>query len=152
MKQVGLFIIALYTHVCLFAQHDQSIRHYNLDGKLAIQGYDPVAYFTLSKAVKGDKQIAAQHKGVTYYFSTTAHKTLFLKTPDAYEPQYGGWCAYAMGHNGEKVSVDPETYKILNGKLYLFYRTVINNTLLKWNKEEAKLLLLANNNWQKILK
>ena len=76
----------------------------------------------------------------------------FLKNPKNYEPQYGGWCAYAMGSNGEKVEVDPETYKILDGKLYVFYNAYFNNTLKSWNKDEAKLKKQADKNWQKIIK
>ena len=73
-----------------------------------------------------------------------------MKDPKKYEPQYGGWCAYAMGASNEKVEIDPETFKIVNGKLYLFFHNFINNTLLKWNKDEANLKALADKNWQAI--
>jgi hypothetical protein len=74
----------------------------------------------------------------------------YLKDYKKYEPQYGGWCAYAMGSTGEKVEIDPETFKIENGNLYLFYHTWTNNTLNKWNKEEMKLKAKADKNWQNI--
>ncbi|HZE82850.1 MAG TPA: YHS domain protein, partial [Puia sp.] len=67
-----------------------------------------------------------------------------------YEPQYGGWCAYAMGKDGSKVEVDPGTFKIVNGKLFLFYNRFFNNTLKTWNKDEDHLHKNADNNWQKL--
>ncbi|RYY59310.1 MAG: YHS domain protein, partial [Chitinophagaceae bacterium] len=106
---------------------------------LAIEGYDPVAYFTQHKAVEGRKEITLTREGITYRFSTERNKQLFQSTPVAYEPQYGGWCAYAMGATGEKVEVDPETFKIIDGKLFLFYNSFFNNTLKTWNKNEAAL-------------
>ena len=124
---------------------------FNLENKVAIQGYDPVAYFKSGKAVKGSKSMAASHQGVTYYFSSEANKAAFAKNPAGYEPQYGGWCAFAMGDYGEKVEVDPETFKIVDGKLYLFYNKFFNNTLKSWNKNEAPLKKKADANWNKII-
>lgn len=142
-------LIALFS---LRAQDATTIRkkHNNLDNGIAIQGYDPVAYFTQGKAVKGHKEMALVYEGITYYFSSPANKELFRKSPASYEPQYGGWCAYAMGAKGEKVPVDPGTFKILDNKLYLFYNQFFNNTLKSWNKDEAKLKSQADRNWQKI--
>ncbi len=125
-------------------------KHFNLEGTVAISGYDPVAYFTQKKAVKGNKELALYHQGVTYYFSSPANKEAFKASPSRYEPEYGGWCAYAMGEKGEKVSIDPETFKILNGKLYLFYNRFFNNTLKDWNKNEASLKAKADANWMKL--
>jgi len=111
-----------------------------------------VAYFTEHKAVKGKKQYAVDAEGVTYYLSSQANKDLFLKGYKTYEPQYGGWCAYAMGSTGEKVEVDPETFKITDGKLFLFYHTWTNNTLPKWEKDERDLKTRADKNWETIVK
>lgn len=123
---------------------------FNLEKGVAIQGYDPVAYFLQNKAVKGSKDLAVFHQGVVYYFSSANNKEEFKKNPTKYEPQYGGWCAYAMGAKGEKVSIDPETYKIVGGKLYLFYNKLFNNTLTDWNKDEPNLKSKADLNWQKL--
>ena len=130
-------------------QNSKRTEQFNLNKKVAIQGYDPVAYFKQSKAVKGKKELAASFEGVTYNFSTQTNKETFLKTPTAYEPQYGGWCAYAMGANGEKVEINPETFKVLDGKLYLFYNAYFSNTLKSWNKDENGLKKKADNNWKK---
>lgn len=124
-------------------------KEFNLKDGLAIQGYDPVAYFTLGKAVKGDKNFSLYHQGVTYYFSTTGNKEAFKQAPAKYEPQYGGWCAYAMGAKGEKVEIDPKTFKVLNDKLYLFYNKFFTNTLTSWNKDEVNLKQQADKNWMK---
>ncbi len=127
-------------------------QHYNLSANgLALQGYDPVAYFIQKKAVKGKKELAVIHQGLTYYFSVAEYKDLFLQNPSAYEPEYGGWCAYAMGAKGEKVAIDPETFKILNNKLYLFYNRFFNNTLKDWNKDESALKQKADLSWKKII-
>ena len=120
--------------------------------RIAIQGYDPVSYFSESKAKKGSKEIAYNYGNAIYYFSSKANMDLFKANPNKYEPQFGGWCAYAMGNSGEKVEIDPKTFKIVGGKLYLFYHTLFNNTLDTWNKNENVLLQQANANWKKIFK
>jgi len=125
-------------------------KQFNLEGNLAMEGFDPVAYFKSGKAIKGKKDLAVSHEGVIYYFSSLENKEEFKSNPSHYEPEYGGWCAYAMGEKGEKVTVDPETFKIVNNKLYLFYNKFFNNTLKSWNKDEARLKQSADNNWKKI--
>jgi YHS domain-containing protein len=135
-----------------YAQQATRVAQFNIEKGIAIQGYDPVAYFTLNKAVKGKKELAVAAEGVTYYFSTAENKELFRKDFKKYEPQYGGWCAYAMGATGEKVEIDPETFKIVAGKLYLFYHSWTNNTLNKWNKAEASLKSKADASWTKFFK
>lgn len=127
-------------------------KHFNVEKGIAIQGYDPIAYFISSKAIKGNKSISATVEGITYYFSSQKNKDLFMKDPKKFEPQYGGWCAYAMGAVNEKVEIDPETFKILDGKLYLFYHTWTNNTLTKWNEDEKNLKAKADKNWNAIYK
>ncbi|MBL7841156.1 MAG: YHS domain protein [Cyclobacteriaceae bacterium] len=150
MRKGTFCLLFLFSVTILWAQNDakKRLKNFNLEKGLAIQGYDPVAYFSDSKAVEGNPAISFEVKGVTYRFSTAKHKEIFMANPEMYEPQYGGWCAYAMGYSGEKVEVDPETFKILNGKLYLFYNAYFNNTLKKWNADEKKLQLKADANWK----
>ncbi|HEX7015075.1 MAG TPA: YHS domain-containing (seleno)protein [Cyclobacteriaceae bacterium] len=137
----------------VFAQsEDLRKREYNLERSgLALEGYDPVSYFTMSEPEKGRKEIALTHDGVVYWFATNENRDLFRADPEKYEPKYGGWCAYAMGAKGEKVEVDPETFKIIDGKLYLFYNKFFNNTLDSWNKDEPRLKSNADRNWSKII-
>jgi YHS domain-containing protein len=127
-------------------------KHFNLEKGIAIQGYDPVSYFTTNKATKGKPSIFAIYQNVIYYFSSEANKTLFLSNPSIYEPQYGGWCAFALGDYGKKVEINPTTFKIIDGKLYLFYNRYFNNTLKSWNKDEKNLKAKADKNWSNIIK
>jgi YHS domain-containing protein len=146
------FAILAYTlllSVAASAQPLLRLKEFNLSKNVAIQGYDPVAYFTQNKAVKGNSDINTTADGVVYYFASENDKALFLQDCKKYEPQYGGWCAYAMGATGEKVEIDPETFKISNHRLYLFYHTWVNNTLNKWNKDEVNLQTKADANWAK---
>lgn len=151
MKQLFIFLLLSGITITLPAQNTLRGKQFNLEKNVAIQGYDPVAYFTEHKAVKGKKEFAVNAEGVLYYLSSAANKNLFIKNYKNYEPQYGGWCAYAMGATGEKVEIDPKTFKILGGKLYLFYNSFFNNTLTKWNKDETTLHSNADKNWQSIL-
>lgn len=148
-KQIAILFVTLLS-VTVYAQTAKRQEQFNLKNKLALQGYDPVAYFKQNKAVKGKAAIAAAYEGIIYNFSTQANKEFFLKNPASYEPQYGGWCAYAMGARGEKVEINPETFKIVDGKLYLFYNAFFNNTLKDWNKDEPNLKKKADSNWKKI--
>lgn len=146
-------IVFLFVSVATLSQNDaKRITQYNLESKLAIQGYDPVAYFKQNKPLKGKNDFTVSYMGVTYKFSSGANKEIFLKNPAGFEPQFGGWCAYAMGSAGEKVTIDPETFKITDGKLYLFYNAYFNNTLKSWNKDENNLKAKADLNWKKIYK
>jgi YHS domain-containing protein len=148
-----LFILVVGLHFSVLAQPDKRKKEFNLgSSSIAISGYDPVAYFAQGKAIKGSAANAIVFEGVTYYFSSAQNKEAFRGSPARYEPQYGGWCAYAMGKNGEKVEVDPETFKIVEGKLYLFYNKYFNNTLNSWNKDENRLRSKADTNWQSIIK
>lgn len=149
MKKHILILFVAFFSVTAFAQNPRT--QFNLDNKVALQGYDPVAYFTQKKAVKGKSTLAATYEGVIYNFSSQSNKEMFLKNPNSYEPQYGGWCAFAMGDYGKKVEVDPETFKILDGKLYLFYNAYFNNTLKSWNKDEVNLKKKADANWKKTI-
>ncbi|NUY80738.1 YHS domain-containing protein [Flavobacterium sp. MAH-1] len=143
---------AILMFSAVFAQTENKRKaEFNLENGLAIQGYDPVSYFSQQKAVKGKPGIAASYQGATYYFSSEANKEAFRKNPAGYEPQYGGWCAYAMGDYGKKVEINPETFKIINGKLYLFYNAYLNNTLKTWNKNEVVLKKQADANWGKFI-
>jgi YHS domain-containing protein len=153
MKWLLLTLFYFCSASALFSQTDAfRIKQFNLDDGIAIKGYDPVAYFIKGKAEKGKSAFSSSYHGVNYHFANAADLNSFQANPEKYEPQYGGWCAYAMGHDGSKVEVDPETFKIINGKLFLFYNRFFNNTLKTWNQDESKLHAQADTNWQHILK
>jgi YHS domain-containing protein len=94
-------------------------------GGVAINGYDPVAYFLDNKAVKGSEKYAYDWLGTPWYFASDAHRELFKNNPLKYAPQYGGYCAAEVAGSGSvTVNIDPEAFAIVNGKLYLTYDNV----------------------------
>jgi YHS domain-containing protein len=150
MKKHILILFISFIGLSISAQTElKRAKEYNLENKVALQGYDPVAYFIQKKALKGKTTLATTYEGVVYYFSTQANKEIFAKNPSQYEPQFGGWCAYAMGANAEKVEINPDTFKIVDGKLYVFYNAYFNNTLKSWDKDEVNLRKKAEANWKK---
>lgn len=105
--------------------------------KLAIEGYDPVAYFPEhgGKALKGKADFETEHMGVKYRFASAANRDAFLQSPSQFEPAYGGWCAWAM-KDGEKTSIDPKTFIVRDGRLFLFYNGFGGNTKSQWEKQD----------------
>ena len=91
----------------------------NLDNTVALHGYDPVAYFTRERPVKGSRGILERVGGATYYFASRASRYTFLKNAPGYQPQFGGYCAASMAQ-GRLEDIDPEIFAIFDGKLYLF--------------------------------
>ena len=149
------FILALLFVGIFFQTNAQDLKsyattHYNVKSDLAIQGYDPVAYFTENKALEGKEEITYNHQDVIYRFVSQKNKALFVENPKKYEPEYGGYCAYAMA-DGDKVRVDPETFKVVDGRLFLFYNFRFTNTLKKWNTDEPNYLKNADQAWGKII-
>ncbi len=112
----------------------------------AISGYDPVAYFTESKAVRGSGFNVATYNGQTYLFASKENKELFQKNPEKYLPQFGGWCAYGVSI-GKKFHTDPNVFAIVDGKLYLNLDKEIQE---KWNADQNANIDKAHKNWIKI--
>jgi hypothetical protein len=88
-------------------------------GDVAIRGYDPVAYFTMSKAVEGDPAITLAWLGANWQFATEEHRDLFAEDPISYAPQYGGHCSDGLAYDTITVNIDPDAWRIIEGKLYL---------------------------------
>ena len=114
---------------------------------VAIKGYDTVAYFTENKAVKGSKDFVTEHKGATWHFSSQENLDLFLSEPEKYEPQYGGYCAYAVAQN-TTASIKPELFTIVDDKLYLNYNAKIND---QWQSNKEEFIQQADSNWPALL-
>jgi YHS domain-containing protein len=142
MSKLIRFAAAAMLAVALQATNARAGTVNEMDG-LAIQGYDPVAYFTDKKPVKGDESHAYVYEGVTYRFASAAHRALFTKNPAKYVPEYGGFCAYGTAQ-GHKVIIDPAAFTIVHGKLYLNYDF---NVLATWRKDEPGYIRLANEKW-----
>jgi YHS domain-containing protein len=110
---------------------------------LAVQGYDVVAYFTQSKAVKGDPRFQVVHGGATYRFASAEHKALFEADPAKYEPKFGGFCAYAASI--DRVSpIDPEFWEIVDKRLILQHNQKAWDL---WHKDPGGNLVKADTNW-----
>lgn len=142
-------VLAAVFTFCLSAQAANPTA-YNLPAnKVAIQGYDPVTYFTLGKAVLGSPSFKAVQDGVTYHFSSAKTLETFQAAPTRYLPTYGGWCATAMA-KGEKVEIDPKNFKVSNGRLFLFFNAWYGDAKKTWLKDEAGQEKLADANWKKL--
>lgn len=115
---------------------------------VAINGYDPVAYFTDKKPVKGSEKYTAKYEGVTFRFASAGHKKTFEANPAHYVPQFGGYCAYGTA-KGHKASTEPQAFTVVNDKLYLNY----NNDVRKlWRADIPGFLVQANKNWPDVKK
>ena len=111
-------------------------------GGLAIRGYDPVAYYQQSAPVKGSVQFSYQWHGATWLFASAENRDRFQAEPEHYAPQYGGYCAYAVS-KGRTASIDPEAWKIVDGKLYLNYSKGIQK---KWEQDVPGNIVKADRN------
>ena len=112
----------------------------------AIRGYDPVAYFTEGKAVKGNENLTYHWHDADWYFSSTQNLNSFSKNPDKYVPQYGGYCAYGLSE-GHKAPTDPDAWTIVDGKLYLNYSKDVRT---KWRENEKERIQKADKNWPQL--
>ena len=145
-----VFIMTLFSSTAGFATGI-----FNVDKSgLAIQGYDPVSYFKGGEAKKGNPTFQAKVGDVTYLFSSDANKQEFLKDPKKFEPQFGGWCAYAVADSKSKVEIDPKSFIVQDGRLLLFYKGLWGNTREKWlstkSKDAKAFLQEADKNWPEI--
>lgn len=114
---------------------------------LAVAGYDPVAYFTDGKAVEGSSEFTTKWQGATWRFASAAHRDQFVADPGKYAPQYGGYCAWAVSQD-KTAGIDPEAWKIVDGKLYLNYDEEIQ---AMWEKDVPGNVRKADANWPHLL-
>jgi YHS domain-containing protein len=129
----------------VFAQ-DKTLLNLDKTG-VAIQGYDPVAFFTDNKPVKGDPKFLTKRDGAIYFFASKEHKDLFLQTPAKYEPQFGGYCAYGVSRS-RLVEIDVDAFQIVDGKLLLQYSKGVRDD---FNEDAKANLAKANANWPVLL-
>ena len=114
----------------------------------AIRGYDPVAYFTEQKPVRGLPVHRAEHKGSTFYFASQANRDAFAANPDRYAPQYNGFCAFGVA-GGYKASIDPAAFTIVQDKLYLNYNAGVQR---QWRADTPGFIAKAEKNWPQVAK
>lgn len=115
---------------------------------LAIDGYDPVAYFTEMKPVKGSPEFHADYQDSTFHFVSAAHRDAFTADPEKFAPQYGGYCAYGMA-KGYKASIDPAAFTVVGDKLYLNYSETVRS---QWLTDIPGYIRKADANWPDVRK
>lgn len=128
--------------------------HDTLGEGVGLSGWDPVSYFPDGggKPVKGSIKISLEHHGVTYRFASEEHLRAFKQAPEKFLPQYGGWCAWAVAELGKRVDVDPLSYEIHDGKLYLFYRDPGLDTRALWAPKADELIRRGDGKWPALAK
>ena len=117
------------------------------DTQFAINGYDPVAYFTQSDAVLGNSEFQSKHEDAIFAFATAEHKALFDANPEKYAPQYGGYCAYAVS-KGYTASTDPQAWSVHNDKLYLNFSKSVRAL---WAARREHHISSGDANWPTVL-
>jgi hypothetical protein len=115
---------------------------------IALRGYDPVAYHTENRPVKGNPALEATFKGSRFLFASDANRALFVADPDRYAPQFGGFCAFGTAR-GYKAAIDPAAFTIVDGKLYLNYNAAVQE---EWRADIKGFLVKANANWPEVSK
>ncbi len=140
-------------------EEETRVQHFNLNDGVALDGNDPVAYFTENDEVEGSSEYSETYKGVTYYFSSEENLETFRENPERFEPKYGGYCAYTM-LDGEKQDVNTSNFKIIDDELYFFDTMFFGviNAKSRWNDMieeteggEAALVQQADAHWLEIV-
>ena len=142
MKIISSLIVALGLLAFSAGAQAKNLLNLNDDG-VAIQGYDPVAFFTDNKPVKGSDRYVLKRDGAIYLFASKAHKDLFKADPDKYTPEFGGYCAYGVSRR-KLVEIDVNAFQIVNGKLLLQYSKGVRDD---FNENTQGNLAKARANW-----
>ena len=140
MKKIILSAIVLCFIV--IGAHAQKSATFVADGK-AIKGYDPVAFFTESRAVRGQDSLMYGWNGADWLFSSRANLDRFRAEPEKYAPQYGGYCAYGTSQ-GHKAPTQVDTWSVVDGKLYFNYSMKVKEM---WMKDRAGFIMKADQQW-----
>jgi YHS domain-containing protein len=143
----GVLVAATLALIPLAAQAKSPEIYTGILSSTAVGGYDPVAYFTDGKPVAGKSDITHQWKGATWRFVSTKNRDLFKAKPEAYAPQFGGYCAWAVSQ-GYTAKGDPNYWKVVDGKLYLNYDASVQKN---WEKDIPGHIVNADRNWPKVL-
>lgn len=145
---LSLFILSGSLLLATGAAHAADKQVYTgLFNHQAVGGYDPVAYFTERKPVKGDSRFVTQYAGAEWRFASAENRDKFIAEPQHYAPQYGGYCAWAVA-DGSTASADPQRWKIVDDKLYLNYDADVQK---KWELDIAGNIRKADKNWPAVL-
>lgn len=153
---IGLSVLFFFVQ-CTVAQqmsqkqstnHKTSTKVFKNPKGVAIKGYDPVAYFTDNRPVKGKAEFRYKYKNAIWWFKNEKHLKMFKKNSNRYMPQYGGYCSYGISHKKGLVEADPTKWKIIDGKLYLLgVKKVVDKI---WLKDPQKNIDIGDSVWQNV--
>ena len=148
MRRLELIVtIVIFAGGLAAAQDGGPVKPVNTDqAGLALHGYDAVAYIAERKAAEGKPAFEYAWNGATWRFTSTANRERFAARPEAYAPQFGGYCAWAVSRN-YTADVDPEAFDVVNGKLYLNYSKLVQ---LRWKMDRAGNIARGEQNWPKL--
>ncbi|MBX2832217.1 MAG: YHS domain-containing protein [Rhodospirillales bacterium] len=135
--------IATFGGVIATSSPTLAAQEINIVDGYALQGYDPVTYFTVGAPTPGNAEFVAEHDGATYRFASAANRDLFNADPEHYAPQYGGFCAFGAAM-GRKFGADPTAWRVIDGKLYLNLNKEIQQ---RWIVDIPGFIRGANHNW-----
>ena len=145
--QANVIALSIATAAVAGPNHPVSEPAYSL--RVGLQGYSPVSYLDNHKAEPGSPRFTAEHNGITYFFTTNAQRQTFVSDPAKYEPAYGGYCAYGCAVNG-LFTPNPESFKIIDGKVNLFIKNDQVDTLQLWEQEgDSAMKKKADGFWAK---
>lgn len=142
-KLITLVLAMVFISFGAFSQTSTTLPSYFSNKEGAIRGFDPVAYFTEQKAVKGNSEFSYDWNTVTWYFASDSNKKSFVENPEKYAPQFGGYCAYGVSED-HKSPTDPLAFTIVNDKLYLNYSIKVKEL---WMKQQQQRIEKANALW-----
>ena len=134
-----------YKHIRPITWNNHASINQDVFSDRAIEGYDPVAYFTKNKAIAGNEAYAYVWNDATWYFSSSENMEMYKSNPTLFTPQFGGYCSYAVS-TGFTAKIDPEAFEVIDGKLYLFND---QNFRTKWNEDREGNMKKDNDNWSK---
>lgn len=121
---------------------------FNESNGVAIKGYDPVAFFKDNKPVRGKNDFRFEYKGSTFVFANADNRAAFAADPEKYAPQYGGYCAFGTAR-GYKADIDPATFTVIDGRLYLNYNSQVQR---EWTTDRARFIRQADERWPTVSK
>ena len=140
---LAAYVVALFVGLDALAAATR-VEPLNKDrSSVALKGYDPVAYFQQGMAVKGSAQFVHQWMGATWHFASQQSRDTFAANPQQFAPQYGGYCSWAVSR-GYTADIDPEAWKVVDGKLYLNYSKGVQK---KWETDIPGNISKADGNW-----
>ena len=146
LRRLALVAFALLVGAASSPASADGVVNSSFLGSVAIEGTDPVAYFAEGKPVEGSSAFEHEWMGATWRFASAAHRDRFAAEPEKYAPQYGGYCAWAVAQ-GYTAKIDPEAWKIVDGKLYLNYSRAVQS---QWQSDIPGNIAKADANWPTI--